>query len=260
MKLKRETLFRMNSNQYRSMLLAEAYTRNDSIDWLDVFKHLKDFISKDISKEGFFKYCDDLQIDLEIVKKSGEFIGGQFNLDSRRIIIIITYDILMSILKADSEELQNLTYNFWINFTHEDTHKQQQNSAKDYNIYKNYKNLTNSFWTVDLGESLDYFDQQIEADAYGREIGARLETLYKNKSLSSIFSSISANSINDDYCRRIINVYKDPRISERANKSFFRALYDFLNKNEQQVLTEDIETCSIDEWKNKYMNKDLLRN
>ena len=36
------------------------------------------------------------------------------------------------------------------------------------------------------------------------------------------------NSINDDYSREIMNVYKDPRISDKNAKKFYRALFDML--------------------------------
>lgn len=35
-----------------------------------------------------------------------------------------------------------------------------------------------------------------------------------------------------------LNVYKDPRISDKANRSFFKAMYDYLNKNEIKILKE----------------------
>lgn len=82
---------------------------------------------------------------------------------------------------------------------------------------------------VDMGENLEYFDQSVEADAYGREIGARLRVLHPRKTVSQLFLSI--NSIKDAYCKHIINVYRDPRISEKANHAFFRALYDYLEGN-----------------------------
>lgn len=232
--MKEELLFRLNSNQFMLQLLTEAYIRNDSINWLNVFKHIKDFVAGNISKEEFFDYCDKIEIGFEICP-GANLIGGQFDLNTRKIVIMFTDDILKRIVDFNDNDLKELAANFWVNFTHEDTHRQQQFAAKDFNIFKNYKNITSFDWTEDLGENLEYFNQQIEADAYGREIGARLEKIYKN-SVSSVFFDINANRIKDEYCKKIINVYKDPRISDKANKSFFRALYDFLNKNEKRII------------------------
>lgn len=230
-----ESFFRRNMqpNQLLSFLLAESYIRNnDNVDWFSIFKLLQSVSQKKISKEKLYKVLDDKKIGIEVLDTATNIIGGQFDLLNGKVIIQISKDLYLKIFSANDEWLENLAANFWINFVHEDTHRQQQNAAGNYSIRKKYKSPSNLDWTEDLGKDLDYFDQQIEADAYGREIGARLEILEKNKSVANIFLDINSNSINDEYCKKIINVYKDPRISKKVNKSFFRALYDFLVGNE----------------------------
>lgn len=105
--------------------------------------------------------------------------------------------------------------------------------AGTYNIYKKYKNPVSLDWKNIMDKDLNYFDQFVEADAYGREIGARLEHIYnKILSKSTILNYINNNNISDEYCKKIINIYKGPRISKKSNQSFFRALYDYLVGNE----------------------------
>lgn len=231
-----ESFFRRNiqPNQLLSFLLTESYNRNtDNVDWFSVFKLLQGVSQKEVSKEKLFEVLDDKKIDIEILNTVTNTIGGQFDLITGKVIIQISEDLYLKIFSADDKWLENLAANFWINFVHEDTHRQQQNAAGSYNIRKKYKVPNNLNWNEDLGKDIDYFDQQIEADAYGREIGARLEILEKDKSVANIFLDINSNSIRDEYCKKIINIYKDPRILKKANKSFFRALYDFLMKNEK---------------------------
>lgn len=218
-------------------LLSEAYVRNENIDWLKVFNKIKKLALNEISSKDFFDFLDSLELEFEIIKGE-ELVGGKFNVNTRKIIIQLTQDVLFDIMIFNDEELRLLADTFYVNFTHEDTHRQQQTSASDYDIFKNYKNPTQCYWNEDLSEDFDYYNQQIEADAYGREIGARLEITYKNKSLADIFFDINANKIKDDYSKKIINVYKDPRISDKANRSFFKAMYDYLNKNEIKILKE----------------------
>lgn len=236
--------------------LSEAYIRNNSIDWLDVFEHIKNFVSGDMSQKEFFNYCDSIGIALEVVDGVG-LVGGQFDLNSRKIIMMLTNDILNQILDSDLDDLLSLATIFWINFIHEDTHRQQLKAAGDFNIFKNYKPSTVSDWTEDLGKDLNYFNQQVEADAYGREIGAKLENIYNDSNVYKIFSDINANKIKDLYCKKIINVYKDPRISDKANKSFFRALYDFLNKNEKDIT--ELKSRSLEEFVEKHRNDDAFK-
>lgn len=216
--------------KYKSFRLSEAYARNNNVDWLDVFEKIKLRFSGKLTNQAWSDYCLSTGIGFELV--DGECgIGGYFDLDCRMIVMQVTKDVLEIILEAEDEALKELAKLFWTNFCHEDTHRQQAAKSK-VEINRNYTSIDSEYWDVDLGESFSYFDQGIEADAYGREIGAKLQILYPNESTSRIFNLISGNKIKDRYCRCIINIYKDPRISDKANHSFFRALYDYLEGNE----------------------------
>ena len=100
-------------------------------------------------------------------------------------------------------------------------------------VNSNYISSTNIF-LEDLGKDIDYFNQTVEADAYGREIAARLEKIYPTETVSNLFSRITSNDIQDDYIKKIIGVYKDPRISDNANRAFFRSIYDFLKEEKEE--------------------------
>lgn len=227
-----EIRMRSKPNKFISFLLAEAYSRNsDNLDWVEVLKKIKGVYLNEISKEDFSKFLNDKKIKLEIAAGQN-VIGGQFDLDTREMIMYFSKDVFDEILIANEKKLEKIAENFWTNFVHEDTHKQQQKAAKDYKINKNYIKPTNVDWRNLSAEDIKYFDQQIEADAYGREIGARLEKIYKRKSASSILLKVNSNTVKDEYSKRIINVHKDPRISKKSNRSFFKALYDYLAGDE----------------------------
>lgn len=227
----RDSEFRMGL--YRYIILSEAYKRNDNIDWFEVFNKIKLLFLQKLTEEEFEKYCENLEIQLKVIYDNKGFVGGYFDLNTRKIVLKISLNLILGLLKGDENFLKNLAANFWVNFVHEDTHRQQQNTAGNFNIFKKYKNPSTLDWNEDLEKDIDYFDQQIEADAYGREIGARLEKIYdQGEGPLDIIKNISINTIKDEYCKKIINIYKDPRISKKVNKSFFRALYDFLEGEE----------------------------
>lgn len=216
--------------KYMSSRLSEAYARNDNIDWLEVFEKIKLRFKGELTGQVWSEYCLSTGIGFELVAGKNA-IGGYFDLEYRVIVIQVTKDILDVILEAEEEDLKKLAKDFWTNFCHEDTHRQQATKSK-VEINKTYKATSSQHWDIDLEEDLSYFDQCIEADAYGREIGAKLQILYPNEGTTGMFNLINRNKIKNRYCKRIINIYKDPRISDKANHSFFRALYDYLEGNE----------------------------
>lgn len=218
---------------YLGFRLAEVYKRNDNTDWFDVFEKIKLRYSGKLTDREWAAYCLDQGIACTVINgKDG--IGGYFDLDLRTIVIQITPDILDKIIKAKPADLRATSLDFWVSFCHEDTHRQQYLKAGEHYNRKNYKKPTSQYWNdVIPDEDFKYYNQSIEADAYGREIGARLKLYYFNKSVSDIFELIAKNEIEEDTSRRIINVYKDPRIAQKAARSFFRALYDYLADNEE---------------------------
>lgn len=229
--MKEENEFRKNLDGVKSILLAEAYTRKDNSVCILFLTHLQDTLNEKESIQVFEDYCNKNRVSLEIVAGEDMF-GGYFDLSKRVIVFQITKDLLYIIGLADKHTLESLANILWVSFTHEDTHHQQCKSSK---AIKHYVNPTSTYWNEDIGKNISYFNQTVEADAYGREIAARLEKLYPEDSVFSIFLRINSNKIDYEYTKKIINVYRDPRINDKANKAFFRALYDFLE-------TEKIES------------------
>lgn len=224
----RDCYFRMTiqPNSLLSSLLAESYKRNSyNVDWFSIFKHLRDF-----GEDKTQKLLDEKFVNIEVVN-SKNCIGGYFDLSTRKVVIVISLNLYHYIFFADDLWLKNLANNFWVNFVHEDTHRQQYDSAKGFDIFKHYKKSTVKDWNEDLENDFDYFNQQIEADAYGREIAARLQEM-TGESSSEILLNVNSNSVKDAYSKKIINVYKDPRIDRKVSNSFFRALYDYFVGNE----------------------------
>jgi hypothetical protein len=228
--MKGESSFRLSSNNLLSFLLAESYIRKSNRVCLLFLKHLRNSLNNDKDKKNFLNFCKNNKVALEIVDgKDG--MGGQFSLSTQTIIFQMTKDVLFNIGTANDDLLELYADILWTNFTHEDTHAQQASKSK---VKLNYISPTNKFWDEDLGKDIDYFNQTVEADAYGREIAARLEKLYPTETVSNLFLRIMSNNIQDDYIKKIIGVYKDPRINDNANKAFFRSIYDFLKEEKEE--------------------------
>lgn len=230
-----ESEFRLSSNSLLNFLLAESYIRKSNSICLLFLKHLRNSLNSDKDTRDFLDFCKNNKVALEIVDgKDG--MGGQFSLSTQTIIFQITKDVLFKIGIANDGVLESYANILWTNFTHEDTHAQQMSKSK---VKLNYISPTNRFWVEDLGKDIDYFNQTVEADAYGREIAARLEKMYPMESVSNLFSRITSNDIQDDYTKKIIGVYKDPRINDNANKAFFRSIYDFLKEEKGCAVEND---------------------
>ena len=228
--MKGESNFRLSSNNLLSFLLAESYIRKSNRVCLLFLKHLRNSLNNDKDTKDFLSFCKNNKVALEIVDGE-DGIGGQFSLSTQTIIFQMTKDVLFKVGTANDDMLGLYADVLWTNFTHEDTHAQQASKSK---VKLNYRSPTNKFWDEDLGKDIDYFNQTVEADAYGREIAARLEKLYPTETVSNLFLRITSNSIQDEYIKKIIGVYKDPRINDNANKAFFRSIYDFLKEEKEE--------------------------
>ena len=230
--------------KFYSLILTETYKRNDEINWFEVFKMIQKRFSLEITNRVWQDFCIQNGLAFELI--SGfERVGGYFDLNDRLIVIQITEDILDKIIIGSQDELQEIADNFYVAFTHEDTHRQQQSKSK-IKINQKYKPSCSKYWNEALEQDFEYFNQSIEADAYGREIGARLEKRYKDP--FSILVKINHNQIDDKYTKSIINVYKDPRVDKKVSHKFFRALYDYLNGDTPEEIKESKSKKYLDPW------------
>lgn len=212
----------LNRFRLKSYLLAESYSKTDEYTCLSVLMSLKLFLNNEITKDDYDFQCKKNRLNINIIKGT-QNISGFYDTNTKKITIFITSDIIDEICNCNNvQDLKKIADNIWTAFVHEDTHMQQD--SKSCSKFKNkYVNLEDNF---------DYFNQKIEADAYGREIGARLKKIYPKKSVLNIFLKVNSNDISDDYSKKLIEIYKDPRVDKNVTKHFFRALYDFLEENE----------------------------
>lgn len=137
--------------------------------------------------------------------------------DKSTINFYINKDFLRFI-KNTPEKLTNLVYSTFASlYSHEDTHVQQ---LLKYNIIKNYIKYKNS-------SNIGYFNQTIEATAYGRQVAKFLKEQYPEKSIQELFNKLTNLSLEKEVAH-FVNIYKDPAISKDAKQKFYKALFDEL--------------------------------
>lgn len=204
--------------------IKEAYRKTDEQMCTDFIYLLKDFINGEISTDLFLDFQKQHDFELQVVDGAG-IIHADYHTQSRKIYLYLSRDILEDI--SQSKDLESIAKNIWTNFMHEDTHAQQQKASK-VDIKKNYIPPESLDWKDDFEKSLTYFDQSIEADAYGREIASRLISQYSTK--SDIYKDVAENKVKDDYAAKVINIYKNPKC--KNSKKFFRAFFDVLQNND----------------------------
>lgn len=111
--------------------------------------------------------------------------------------------------------------------------------SKDFRLGKTYIRFLESDPTnLDIRQNVDYFNQLIEADAYIREVGEILKTLYnipkegvepfQSGLVTGIINDVRNGKIKDDDVQQITNIYWDPRIDKKAKMKFFGTLYEYL--------------------------------
>ena len=157
--------------------IKEAYRKTDEQMCLDFVYLLKDFLNGEISTDLFLDFQGQHDFELHVVDGEG-IIYAEYRTQFRKIYLYLSPDFLEKISRG--EDLENIAKNIWTNFMHEDTHVQQQKVSK-VDIKRNYIPPESLDWKGDLEKSLSYFDQPIEADAYGREIAGKLISQYAEK-------------------------------------------------------------------------------
>ena len=208
----------------QEVYIEEAYRKTDEQMCIDFVYLLKDFLNGEISTDLFLDFQE--QHDFELHAVDGEeIIHADYRAQSRKIYLYLSQDILGKI--SQSKDLEDIAKNIWANFMHEDTHAQQQKASK-VDIKRNYIPPESLDWEDDFEKSLAYFDQAIEADAYGRGIAGRLIAQYSEK--KDIYKDVAENTVKDAYAAKVINIYKNPKC--KNSKKFFRAFFDVLQGND----------------------------
>lgn len=192
-----------------AIILEEAYKETNTAFLKDLILDIKN--SKDNDFSNILKKYN-IRI---IIVNSDVYFNADY--DKSAINFYINKDFLRFI-KNTPEKLSNLVYSTFASlYSHEDTHVQQ---LSKYNVIKNYRKYKNN---SDIG----YFNQTIEAAAYGRQVAKFLKEQYPEKSIQELFNKLTDLSLEKEVAH-FVNIYKDPTISKEAKQKFYKALFDEL--------------------------------
>lgn len=220
-------------------LLNEAYHKTGKEECYEIITALVSKLRGVITDEQYQLFCDMLNIHTSVLEGYDySAISASYGRVSETFEIQYTKPFEDDLKRSTKDDIGLFVDNLWTAFIHEDTHKQQNSKIPKYiklklnNSYVTY--LPSDPTSLSYPQNLEYYNQVTEADAYGREIATRLEKLYPTETVSNLFLRITSNNIQDDYIKKIIGVYKDPRINDNANKAFFRSIYDFLKEEKEE--------------------------
>lgn len=216
--------------QGRSLIrkkLFEVYQKTQTFFLKDLILKLQAFLNKKISAKSFIEYSIKYGIGFMLYPdQNSENIICCFD-PYLNLIIIPIYQNIIEGLKNNTLDIENYINLLEVCITHEDTHRQQ---FKKYSLYnKNYKYPDFSNTSLLTNKQIEYYNQIIEAQAYGRQLGCILKKRFPDESVNIIFQKIWENKLDFE----LLDIYKDSRISDRAFNKFFRALYNYLSGQEK---------------------------
>lgn len=241
------------SASLKQSTLFEAYCKTGKYDCQFFFGLLWAKLTNQINEEDFNKELLKRNLAFEEIEKEDPSVSGRFEPETKLTFIevstglekLIKENIKSKFDAVAYSQLEKLSDFYWHNFVHEDTHNQQAKVTplKFFNNYVTYDSSTDPF-DLQILQNVKYFNQAFEADAFGRELGNILAVSYKLKDsdtefsrrekVHDIFQDLKNEKVDDDFVKDIWRTYKDPRISEKAQKSFIRALYDYLEGFEEE--------------------------
>lgn len=240
------------SESLKQSTLFEAYRKTSKYDCQFFFGLLWAKLTNQITEEDFNKELLKRNLVFEEVKKDDPSVNGRFEPETKLTFIrvstglekLIKENIKSKFDAVAYSQLEKLSDFYWHNFVHEDTHHQQAKVTplKLFNNYVTYDSSKDPF-DLQILQNVKYFNQAFEADAFGRELGSILAVKYELKDsddefsrrsiVHGIFQDLKNEKVDDIFVKDIWRTYKDPRISEKAQKSFIRALYDRLEGFEE---------------------------
>lgn len=203
--------------------LIEAYSKTNTDVIIDLVNKLLDLLHKKISLEDFSDYQKQIGIGFQI-QHTEKLITPFFDPTIGMIVIVVDKSVIERLIIEENYKntfikiLKSL-------IVHEDTHKQQFLKYKYFS--KNYKE-PDSETTKLSAKNVAYYNQVIEADAYGREVGYDIRKEHPGLSTNFIFDKIK----NKEIGHNLIDIYNDPKISNKAFNKFWRAVYDYLEGEE----------------------------
>lgn len=241
------------SQYLKQSTLFKACSRTSKWNCQFFFELLWAKLTNQITEEDFNKEILKMNLAFEEIENEDLTVSSRFEPKTQLTFIkvsaglerLLKENIKSKFDAVEYSQLEKLSDFCWYNFIHEDTHKQQAKATplKFFNNYVVYNSSTDPFDLQTL-QNVKYFNQAFEADAFGRELGNILAVSYKLKDsdtefsrrekVHDIFQDLKNEKVDDDFVKDIWRTYKDPRISEKAQKSFIRALYDYLEEFEEE--------------------------
>lgn len=206
-------------------------------------------LTNQITEEDFNKEILKMNLAFEEVENDNLTVSCRFELETKLTFIkactglekLIKENIKTKFDAVEYSQLEKLADFCWYNFTHWDT----QAKVTPLEFFNNYVTYDSSTDPLDL-KTLQNFNQVFEAEAFGEKLGSILATRYELKdsdrefsrrsTVSRIFQDLKNEKIDDDFVKDIWGTYKDPRISEKAQGSFIKALYVYLEGFEERDL------------------------
>lgn len=227
-------------NENRNRTLFEAYHKTDKLTCIWFLSLVVAKLNNLISDADFKKNCKKLKCCLieDYLPVASPSITASYNLSSSFFEIQYSKSFEKDLKTCTKEDVENFVNDFWVAFIHfKDIPSEVKIKLRNkYVVY-----IASNPFDLTQKQNLDYYNQVIEADAYGREIAQRLivdydifdlkeiERLKFKSKTDSIFEAIRLGYFEkDEYLTHIYNTYKDPRISKEATRHFFSALYDYL--------------------------------
>jgi hypothetical protein len=225
--------------------LFKTYHKTSKQDCQFFFVLLWAKLTNQITEKDFNKELLKRNLAFEEIENNDSIVSGRFELETKKTFIRVSTGLEKLIKENIKSKVDAVAYNqleklsdfYWHNFVHEDTHKQQA-KVTPLKFFNNYVTYDTDPFDLKSIQNVKYFNQPFEADAFGRELGSILAVEYELKdsenefsrrnTVHNIFQDLKDGKVEDDFVKSIWNTYKDPRISEKAQRSFIRALYDFL--------------------------------
>lgn len=196
-------------------VLREAYKNTDTI-YIDqllilISNALQNFDIKDI---------ENLKTDKFLIQKvSGKYFSDARYEPATGLIKIFINEKCLQDLK-DYKNISNISHFIKSSFTHEDTHRQQD-------VASNGKFLKSSSCLDFKKDEKGYINQRVEIDAYARQCGFELKSLYPNEKVDDIFKRVFKLDIDDKNLKTVLKQLFDS-MTVVNQKFFLRNLYDYL--------------------------------
>ncbi len=205
--------------------LQEAYQKTDVAFIKDFVKSFYAYLDKQISEESFENIQDFNGVRILFIRDQSDefFLDAKCRVTDNEIVFLTNWHTFKRLLDRDKKYRHEFSKGIQALYVHEDTHRQQ---FKKYSDLKGYKTLDYN----DAGD-LDYYDQYIEADAYGRQVGQMIRSTYPEESLDHLYKKIGTKTLPYNI-QQVLNTYQSSDVSKRNKVKFMRTLYDYLSDQE----------------------------